>query len=57
MTILSPKSYLRDIALSNPQLVVPLSQVNLGEETGPSKLVKQIINAGKRILILYCHLI
>ena len=57
MTIPSPKSCLRDILLPNPQLVVPRSQVNLGEKTGPSKLVKQVINAGKWILILYRHLI
>ena len=42
---------------SDFQLVVPRSEVDLGEHLGPIELIKQIFNLGKWILVLDCNFI
>ena len=42
---------------SDFQLVVPRSEVDLGERIGPIELIKQIFNLGKWILVLDCNFI
>lgn len=51
------ESNLRDIHFPNHQLMVTRLKIDLGEEFNTKKLVKQIINPWKRLLILYRHLI
>mgnify|MGYP005835591863 CR=1 FL=1 len=42
---------------SDFQLVVPRSEVDLGEHLGPIELIKQIFDLGKWILVLDCNFI
>src|SRR3954463_10996776 len=56
-TISGYKCRLRNILGSDLQLVVPRSEVNLGEHLGPIELIKQIFNLGKWILVLDCNFI
>ena len=44
---------LGDIALSDLQLIVSGAKINLGEYTGTTELVKQIIDSRQRLLVLY----
>ena len=51
------KCRLWNILGSDFQLVVPRSEVDLGEHLGPIELIKQIFNLGKWILVLDCNFI
>jgi hypothetical protein len=56
-TIHQNKCSLRYVALSNLQLMISRSKINLREHTCTSELIKQIINPRKWILILDGNLI
>jgi hypothetical protein len=51
------KYCLGDIRLSNPQLVISRSQINLGENNGSLHLVEQILDSGQRVLVVNGDLI
>ena len=57
MTIAGPKSSLRDILLSEFLVDDNQSEVNLRKISRTFKLIKEIINAGQRILVLSGHLV
>ena len=57
MPIPGSKSSLWHIRYSYFQLMVTGSQVNLGEDTRTMLLIEQVINARKRILVLYGYLV
>ncbi|PHT94120.1 hypothetical protein T459_02002 [Capsicum annuum] len=52
MTILSTIGYLWNVTFSDSELMIARSEVYLREMDGPLKLVKQVIDSGKRILVL-----
>ena len=52
MTITGTKGCLWDISIPNPKLMVPLTKINLREETRPLDLIEQIIYSGKWVFIL-----
>ena len=46
------KICLRNVTFSNSELIIDGAEVYLREITGTLKLIKQVINFGKRILVL-----
>ncbi|KAJ0532393.1 hypothetical protein HanIR_Chr09g0396271 [Helianthus annuus] len=52
MTITSPKCSLVHIFISNLQLMVTRSQINLREITCPLQLIEQVVDLGQWISIL-----
>lgn len=57
MVIPSSKSCCKNIILSNFQLVIDQTEINLREMPSTLKLVEKIINLSERILIFHCNLI
>jgi hypothetical protein len=55
-SIMSGESSFRDVTMSNFDLVVTRTKIDLGENLGSSQLIKKNINSGKRIFVLdgYC---
>jgi hypothetical protein len=51
------KRCLVDIWLSNPRLVIFLSQIDLGENTGSLHLIEHILDSGQKVLVLIGDLI
>ncbi|KAK4729331.1 hypothetical protein R3W88_022319 [Solanum pinnatisectum] len=57
MTISGPKSCIRDVTLSYSQLMIARSEIYLRKTSGTLKLIEEIINSQKRILILDSNLV
>jgi hypothetical protein len=55
-TITSGESSFRNVTMSNFDLVVTRTKIDLGENIGSSQLIKKNIDSGKRIFVLdgYC---
>ncbi|PHU07623.1 hypothetical protein BC332_24112 [Capsicum chinense] len=57
VNIPSFEGYFWDVTFSDYELMIARSEVYLGEATGTLKLVKQVIDSGKWILVLDCDFI
>ncbi|GKB96732.1 hypothetical protein Tco_0982869 [Tanacetum coccineum] len=51
MTIVSPECGPWNVFLSNSELVITRSQVDLRVDTRPLQLIKQVVNSRKRISV------
>ncbi|KAJ0555994.1 hypothetical protein HanIR_Chr07g0308621 [Helianthus annuus] len=57
MAVTNSECCFGDVLISDSQLMVSRSQINLGVIARPLQLVEQVVNTWKRITILHNHIV